>query len=380
MSTSEDMVPKLDNWSGAEETTKEYDRLRDLINSKAFLDPSEELSEVLLAKASFTKTVLKTVCDAISSSNPKLDPRTIIDSKGLQVKQGYLETLLTKIKSEALDLYFKLQQAHREKKTLQRQLEKSVQAQQAMSVQPPSQQPSTPMPEQYTSASSAISENPIAIVIPVPLQSSSSVNSTLVLPVTPLPSADSSALEFKNTILEKQVASSQAEISRLERELSKALAADFLPESSREKYRLDVLSVIQILKDNIDTTVSAQRQKIQELSEVCSAHKNSIESIQSEAKKQIDHSSNLAAVEIKKCQSTVEEVQRELRTAESKLLELDYLKARVQDYAKMVENFETAEKSLQERVTKVISEKEAIEKILLSSKYVTDICCCTIFM
>jgi acylphosphatase len=357
--TSEEIIPKLDEWSGAEETVKEFERIQGIINSKRSNDPVQYVSEYLVAKSEFTRTSLKTVCDVISSGYPTIDPKACsADTKTLQARQTYLETLLTKIKSEALELYFKLRQMHIERRTLQRQLEKvTTAAQQAAPPLP------TPMPE--SSSSSSAPEAPITIAIPAPSLSSSS---SLAMPVTPVNTADSSSLEIKYSILEKQLSDSEAEIFRMERELSKALAADFLPESSREKYRLDVLSVVKILKDNIDATVSSQRQKIKELSDICNAHKDAIESIQLEAKKQIEHSSSLAANEIKKSQSAVEDLKRELKNAESKVLELDQMRGKVQEYSKLIESFELAEKNFQERVAKFSSEKDTMEMLLLASK------------
>ena len=326
-SASVDIESQLDKWSTPEETENERRRLLAKLNASqdsAFV-PEVSLEETVQAKANLTRGILQRFWTALENCRDmtsSLSHQTLLsmsDAKQLSAKASYYDAMLKKVKAESLDLLFKLRETHQEKFRLEKALEQALEKPLAADVT-------------MSSVDSSVNTSNTQLSISVPNSSSSSDLS----PVPPDPRTpgiqadrDITLILHKCSALERQIAASEAEVFRLERELNESLAADFLPESSREKYRQDVLSVVKILKDIIDTTVSTQRQTIKDLNDDCNSHKMAIEAIQSEARRQIQQSASLAEVEVKRSQAAYELLNKDFTGVQSKLLELNRFKDEV---------------------------------------------------
>ena len=257
----------LDSWSSEEDVEKEKNRLLAAVKDRSLFANTisiENLRTALSSKASFTSDVLKRCWSAIEKAHGRIMNKetmaNLIDLKDKASKTSFYENLLLKSKAESVKLLFELRRAHEEKRKLQRSYDnfdpkKNKSKESAENVSGTEATCAGADTSNATSDSSLMKGGDSTTGVssaPTPTTKGQSY------PQTPAPSsssADQSDLAKKISVLEQQLEKSNGEVSRLEKELTTCMSVSFMPEEAKEAYREGILRVVELLKQQIDSTV-----------------------------------------------------------------------------------------------------------------------------
>ena len=382
-----DLSENLDAFSSADETVEEKNRLIKEIKSGTLSCEMAESSMIsaLDSRISFTKEVLRR-CWAVIERSPEAHSALPIDIiermvalKERAAKTGHFESKMLKCRSESLELLFELRRVHEEKRKLERSLDKALEENQkslatikgsGIHSTVPSSAIKTGMGrELQVEATPAGKLTPSAAVNTPATGTFDTPASTPASASTPaVAEVKDTDLLTKCTILEKQLDVSANEIMRLERELTKCLSCQHMPEETREQYREDVVKVVTILKAQIDSTVTTQRNTIKEVNEKLFVQAEAIREIQNNAERLIKRSAGMAETEKKKYAGEAEALNAKLVSAKQDLVDLETLKRKLHETEISLQNKEMEGDKLHDSAKSLRREKENLESLLKDSR------------